>query len=213
MFRETYARLIAEGATEILSIHLSSTLSALFNVATIAARQVSDATVTTFDSRQLTLSAGWQAVTAAQLVAAGKSVPEIIAVLQDQILRSHSAAALDTLEYLRRGGRVSRFVAGLGTVLQIKPVFRVHDGAVIVEKTRTRKGALERLADLVRGLGALEQAAIAYTDRPECGEEVRQMLQPICPSLASARSIQLTPILGAHLGTGAAGIVCVAAKR
>jgi DegV family protein with EDD domain len=213
MFRETYERLIAEGATEILSIHLSSTLSALFNAATLGAQEVRGATVTTFDSRQLSLSAGWQAVTAAQLVAAGMSVAATVAALQDQVVRTYACAVLDTLEYLRRGGRVSRLIAGLGTVLQIKPFLRVHDGEVTVEKTRTRKGALNRLSDWIQGLGALERAAIVYTDRPECGEELRQLLRPVCPWLENSSSLQVTPIIGAHLGPGAAGVVCVAAKR
>jgi DegV family protein with EDD domain len=213
MFTQTYERLIAAGATEILSIHLASTLSALFNAATLGAQEVRGAPVTTFDSRQLSLGIGWQAVTAAQLVAAGKSVPEIVAVLRDQIGRTIACAALDTLENLRRGGRVSHLVASLGAALQIKPLVKVHDGQVGIEKTRTRKGALERLMNLVREMGALEQAAILYTDQPERGEELRQLLRSFCPWAENALSIQVTPIIGAHLGPGAAGVACVAVKR
>ncbi|MEW5718473.1 MAG: DegV family protein [Chloroflexota bacterium] len=210
MFHAAYERLVEEGATEILSIHLSSTLSALFNVAALGAQDVRGATVTTFDSRQLSLGLGWQATTAAQMVTAGKSVSEIVAALREQIGRTHTCAALDTLENLRRGGRVSRLVASLGTALQIKPLVRVHDGEVSIEKTRTRKGALERLMNLIRELGALEHAAIVYTDHSERGEELRQLLRPFCPWAERALSIQVTPIIGAHLGPGAVGVACVA---
>ncbi len=213
MFHATYERLADEGATEILSIHLSSTLSALFNVATLGAQEVRGATVTLFDSRQLSLGLGWQATTAAQMVAAGKSVSEIVAALREQIGRTYTCAALDTLENLRRGGRVSRLVETLGTALQIKPLVRVHDGEVGIERTRTRKGALEHLGNWIRELGALEHAAIVYTDRPERGEELRQLLRPFCPWAERALSIQLTPIIGAHLGPGAAGVACVVKEQ
>ncbi len=209
MFTQAYERLIAEGATEIISIHLSSTLSALFNVAKIAAQEITGARVTLFDSRQLSLSAGWLAVTAAEMVRAGKAVPEIVAVLHDQVARTQSCAVIDTLDYLRRGGRISWLLAGVGTALQIKPLFRVYDGQVMLEKTRTRKGALERLLNLVAAWGALERAAIVYTDRLDRAEELRQLVLENFPHLVFEYCLQVTPILGAHLGPGTVGIVCV----
>jgi DegV family protein with EDD domain len=209
MFTQAYERLIAEGATEIISIHLSSTLSALFNVAKIAAQEITGARVTLFDSRQLSLSAGWLAVTAAEMVRAGKAVPEIVAALHDQVARTQSCAVIDTLDYLRRGGRISWLLAGVGTALQIKPLFRVYDGQVMLEKTRTRKGALERLLNLVAAWGALERAAIVYTDRLERAEELRQLVLENFPHLVFEYCLQVTPILGAHLGPGTVGIVCV----
>jgi DegV family protein with EDD domain len=209
MFTQAYERLIAEGATEIISIHLSSTLSALFNVAKIAAQEITGARITLFDSRQLSLSAGWLAVTAAEMVRAGKAVPEIVAALHDQVARTQSCAVIDTLDYLRRGGRISWLLAGVGTALQIKPLFRVYDGQVMLEKTRTRKGALERLLNLVAAWGALERAAIVYTDRLERAEELRQLVLENFPHLVFEYCLQVTPILGAHLGPGTVGIVCV----
>lgn len=213
MFKRAYERVIAEGATEIISIHLSSTLSALFSVAKIAAEEITRARVTVFDSRQLSLSAGWQAVTAAQMAAAGQSVVEIITTLRDQVARTQSGAVIDTLEFLRRGGRISWLIAGLGTALQIKPVFRVYDGQVILERTRTRKGALDRLLQLLAEWGALERAAIVYTDCPERADELRELIVQKFPTLPIERSLQVTPILGAHLGPGTVGIVCVMEKQ
>lgn len=213
MFKQTYERLIAEGTTEILSIHLASTLSALFNVAKIAAGEITRARVTVFDSRQLSLGAGWLALTAAQLAAQGKPVGEIVAGLREQVTRTHAAAVIDSLEFLRRGGRISWLLAGVGTALQIKPVFRVYDGQVILEKTRTRKGALERLLQLAASWGALERAAIVYTDCPERAEELRARVRQNFPQQEIEMSLQVTPILGAHLGPGTVGIVCVTKPR
>ncbi|MBM3128921.1 MAG: DegV family protein [Chloroflexi bacterium] len=213
MFTQAYERLIDEGATAIISIHLSSTLSALFSVATLGAQQVTRAPITLFDSRQLSLSAGWQAVTAAQMAAAGKAVPEIVAALREQVTRSHACAAIDSLEYLRRGGRISRVMAGLGTALQIKPLFRVYDGQVSIEKTRTRKGAQDRLLGLLAEWGALERAVIVYTDRAARADELRELIAKNFPALKIEMALQVTPIIGAHLGPGAAGIVCVMEKR
>lgn len=213
MFTQAYERLIAEGATEIISIHLSSTLSVLFNVAKLAAEEITRARVTVFDSRQLSLSAGWQAVTAAQMAAAGKTVPEIVAALHDQVARTQSCAVIDTLEFLRRGGRISWLIAGLGTALQIKPLFRVYDGQVTLEKTRTRKGALDRLLQLIASWGALERAAIVYTDCPERADELRELFRQNFPTQKIEMSLQVTPILGAHLGPGTVGIVCVREKQ
>jgi DegV family protein with EDD domain len=213
MFTQAYERLIDQGATEILSIHLASTLSALFSVAQIAAREITRAPVTPFDSRQLSLGLGWQAVTAARMAAAGCAIPEIVAALRDQIARSYSCAVIDTLEYLRRGGRISRVMEGLGTALQIKPLFRVHDGQVIVEKTRTRKGAQDRLMNLIQEWGALEHAVIVYADRPDRAEELHQLIQQKFPTVNIEMHLQVTPIIGAHLGLGTAGIVCIAEKK
>jgi DegV family protein with EDD domain len=213
IFVRTYEQLVAEGATEIIAIHLSSTLSAVYSVAQVAAQQVTRARVTVFDSRQLSLGAGWQAVTAARMAQAGATVPEILAALRQQIARTQACAVIDTLENLRRGGRISWLLAGLGTALQIKPVLRVHDGQVTIEKTRTRKGALERLLQLMQTWGALRQLAVVYTDRPERADELRQLIQQRFPTLNIERCLQVTPILGAHLGPGAAGVVCITEKE
>lgn len=212
VFVQTYERLVAEGATEIIAIHLSSTLSAVFSVAQVAAQEITRARVTVFDSRQLSLGAGWQAIRAAQMARAGATVPQILLALREQITCTHACAVIDSLEYLRRGGRVSWLVASLGTALQIKPLFRVYDGRVMLEKTRTRKSALERLMQLLQTFGTLRQLAIVYTDCPERADELRQLLLQRLPNVTIERCIQVTPIIGAHLGPGTVGVVCVTEK-
>lgn len=209
VFVRAYEQLIDEGATEIVAIHLSSTLSAVYSVAQVAAQEITRARVTVFDSRQLSLAAGWQAIRAAQMARAGATVPQILIALREQIARTHACAVIDSLEYLRRGGRVSWLVASLGTALQIKPLFRVYDGRVMLEKTRTRKGALERLLQLLQTFGVLRQLAIVYTDCSERAEELRQLLLQRFPRLAIERCLQVNPIIGAHLGPGTVGVICI----
>lgn len=209
IFARTYEQLVAAGATEIIAIHLSSTLSAVYSVAQVAAQEIKRARVTVFDSRQLSLGTGWQAIKAAQMAHAGASVPEILVALHEQVARTQSCAVIDVLENLRRGGRITWLVAGLGTALQIKPLFRVHDGKVTIEKTRTRKGALERLMQLIQAWGTIHQFAIVYTDDLDRAEELHQLIQQRFPHLTIKGILQVTPIIGAHLGPGAVGVVCI----
>lgn len=213
MFQETYQRLIAEGATEILSIHLAASLSAVMNVATIAAQETTNAQVTAFDSRQLSLGTGFQAITAARLSSQGASIAEIIAVLNDQVLRTHTLAVLDTLENLRRSGRVSRLVAELGSILQVKPVMHVYNSEVNAERIRTRKAAMEKMIGILQSFGRLEQIAIVHTHSPDRAEEFKNQMQNLYRYLSIEICEEVTPVIGTHLGRDTVGIICVATKN
>lgn len=213
MFREAYVRLAQEGATHVLSIHLASSLSALLNVALIAARETTEVPVTVFDSRQLSLGLGFQALTAARAAAQGRSVAEIVALLNDQVMRTHIFAVLDTLENLRRSGRVSRLVAELGTLLQVKPLLHVYDGQVSAERIRTRKAAMEKMLEQIQQLGRLEEMAIVHARTPERAQELKAQMQQLYPDLNISICAEITPIIGTHVGIGAVGVICVQAKQ
>jgi len=213
VFQDTYRQAIRGGATEVLAVHLAASLSAVFNAASVAAEEITEARVTVFDSQQLSLGAGLQAIRAAQLAAAGHTLAEIIDALNDQIRRTHLFAILDTFEFAQRSGRVSPLVAGLGSMLQIKPLMKVHRGKLEAEKTRTRKGALDRLTNLLQELGPLEQMAIVHARTPERGEEMRRYMQTLYPNLAIPFCEEITPVLGTHTGPQAVGVICVQAKN
>ena len=153
LFEQAYRALIAEGATEILSIHISASLSAILDQARAAARAIDEIPITVFDARQLTLGTGYSVLKAAELAAAGTPSDQIVSVLKDQALRTHVFAVTDTLEYLRRSGRVSGLVSGLGNLLQIKPLLKMYDGISASEKIRTDRKAFARLVELIEGLG------------------------------------------------------------
>ncbi len=123
-FRALYDSLADEGASEVISIHISESLSATVNVAHTAAAETKSVPVTVLDSRQLSLGTGFLAETAAELAAAGKTVKEILPVLEDQIKRTHVWAALDTLQFLRRSGRMNGVVSTIGELIQIKPILK-----------------------------------------------------------------------------------------
>ncbi len=137
-FRAVYDALAEDGATEILSIHMSIALSAVVDVARIAAQETTSIPVTVLDSQQLSLGSGFLIETAAKMAAAGNSVAEIMPVLKTQMERSYVFAALDTLEFLKRSGRMNKYLAGLASFLQIKPILTMHNGKPGSERVRTR---------------------------------------------------------------------------
>jgi DegV family protein with EDD domain len=113
-FQRVYERLAAEGATEILSIHVSSSLSAVFDAARLGAIQTAAIPVTVVDSRQLSLGTGFAVLAAAKASVEGHSMSQILSLIDEQISRTHVFAALDTLVFLRRSGRMNGILTGLG---------------------------------------------------------------------------------------------------
>jgi len=210
-FRRIYEGLAADGATEILSIHISVSLSAVVNAARSGAQETKAVPVTVFDSRQLSLGTGFLVVAAAKAAAEGCSMAEIIASLEALTLRTYVFAALDTLEFLRRSGRMNGTVAGLGNLLQIKPLLKMHDGNPTAERVRTSSRAIKRLISLLSDLAPLEQVAIVHSYAPDKGEHLRQLVQHLLPA-GEVPSVNLTPVIGAHIGPGAVGFACITAR-
>jgi DegV family protein with EDD domain len=212
-FVKAYERLAAEGATEILSIHISASLSAILNVAHSAAQAIRAARVTVFDSRQLTLGTGFLALAAASAAQAGHSMAEIVGLLKERVLRTYSFAALDTLEYLRRGGRMSRAQSSLGELLKIRPLLTMYDGEMTVERTRTFKRTLERLDTLVHSLAPLEELALLHANAREKAEGLWEHFRHLVPQVQRPFIVEVTPAIGAHVGPGGVGLVCVRAPQ
>ncbi len=210
VFTEVYERLAAEGATEILSIHVSSTLSGFLNAARVGAEAAEGVEVTLFDSRQLTMGLGLLVQVAVEAAAEGCSMAQITARLQERLQRTHVFAALDTLEFLRRSGRVSWTEFGLGTLLKIKPLIHVYDGeARSAAKVRTRAKALTQLIDLVESLGRPEQLALLHTNAPEEAQAFKQRIAHLIPAGQEPIIVEVTPAIGSHIGPGAVGVACI----
>jgi DegV family protein with EDD domain len=212
-FVEIFEELAAGGATEILAIHISSSLSAMVNSARLAAEEWDKLPVTVFDSGNLTLGTGLQVVTAARAAAEGRSMADIVALLEDQAARTYCFAALDTVEFLRRSGRLTRFQYGLASVLQIKPLLKMHAGEPEMERVRTTNGATERVIELVRELGPLEELAVVHTHAPERAESLHQQARALFPEGKTPLWAEVTPVIGAHIGPGAAGFVAIQARE
>jgi DegV family protein with EDD domain len=207
IFTEAYQRLIGEGATGILSIHLASHLSATFQVARGAAEEMSRTAgvpIEMVDSGQVSVGFGLPAEMVAAEARDGRSLVELKAHAEDLCRRMHVIAVLDTLEYLQRGGRIGRARALLGTLLNVKPMIAVREGQVVpLENVRTRARAYERIGQLVEQLGALEALAVVESD-----ETAALQLQDVIRRSWSGpiETFKLGPVVGTHAGPGVAGV-------
>jgi DegV family protein with EDD domain len=207
-FRQTYERLAAEGATEILSIHISAKLSSVVGIAEQAVREGTTVPVTVFDSRQLSLGTGFQVLAAAQAVEEGCSMKEILALLEAQIARTHVFAALDTLEFLRRSGRMNFAVAFLGGLLQVKPFLKMYAGNPAAERVRTHKAAMKRLVELLTQAAPLEKVALLHSQAADRAQALRAQVKHLLPA-GDILVEEINPVLGAHIGPGVVGFACI----
>jgi DegV family protein with EDD domain len=197
------------GDADILSIHLASQLSALYNAARLAAESFGGR-VTLIDSGQVSMGIGWQVLAAAEAVAAGKPLADVIAAAESTRRRVKLFALLDTIEFLRRGGRASAFAATLGDLLQIKPLLEVADGQVLpVARLRTRAKGLAALVERVESLGPLERLAVLHANTPADAQSLADRLAG--RSAQPALVLEATTVIGTHAGPGALGIAAVKA--
>lgn len=208
-FKEVYNRLAEEGADEILSIHVSASLSAVMDVAKTAAQEFQEIPVTVYDSNQLSLGTGYQVLAAAQVADQGLGIQDLLPILDDQSSRTHVIAALDTLEYLKRGGRMNAFMANLGSLLQVKPILTMHAGTPGAERVRTKERSINRLIEMVEEFGPIQKVALVHTNAESEAAILWQKASHLFPDQEIPLSIDVTPVLGAHLGPGAVGFTCI----
>jgi len=210
-FSSTYESLAAEGATEIISIHIASSLSATYNAARLGAEEVDAIPVTLFDTEQITVGAGLQVIVAAEAARAGQSASEIVAMLKERVARTRVFGMIDDLSALRRSGRVSWTEFGLGTLLQIKPVMMIQQGEITVEaKIRTRNRATAQMLEMVSEYGPFERIAVIHVAAPEAAEALKRKAEHMFPQNQDTIVANITPAIGTHLGLGAIGFACMA---
>jgi DegV family protein with EDD domain len=212
-FRDVYERLAKNGASEIISIHISISLSATVDIARQAAEATQSVLVTVLDSQQLSLGTGFLVVTAAKAAAEGMTVDEIIPILEDQASRTYVIAALDTLEFLKRSGRMNGAVARLGNLLRIKPLLIMNAGEPTAERVRTRQRAISRMIEFVSALGPLEEIALVHTNAAKVAKDLYRQARNLFPDSSEPLSVDVTPVLGANIGPGVIGFAVVAAKK
>jgi len=207
-FTQVYERLAEEGTQAILSIHISETLSATVNSARIAAEQFTRIPVTVLDSTQLSLGTGFLVEKAAQMAQAGKKMEEIVSTLQELMKRTYVFAALKTLKYLRRSGRMNFALAGFGEILQVKPLVHMNMGKATAHRTRTQKRATARLLAWLAEYAPYEKLAVLHAGVQEEAEVLYEQVRSFFPQ-DIVSIVQITPVLGAHLGIGALGFACI----
>ncbi len=211
VFRQVYEQLALEGATEILSIHISISLSAVVTIASQAAAETGKVKVTAFDSRQLSLGTGFQVLAAAQAAEAGRSMSEILSMLEDLVQRTRVFAALDTLEFLRRSGRMNFAISFLGTLLQIKPFLKMYAGKPTAERIRSRNGAMNRLVELLEESHPYERIALLHSQASDRAAALLERVRHLLPG-GDILIEEINPVLGAHLGPGVLGFACISQK-
>ena len=207
VYQTLYEQLFQQGITQIVSIHASSLLSGIFNAASLAAQAFGDR-VHVIDSRSLSLGLGFQAMAAAEAVLNGLPIQMVLNVIEDVRQRVRLVAMLDTLEYIRRSGRVSWLRAGLGSLLSIKLFVTIKDG--VIQKfgeVRTRSKGIARMFELLQNQGPLERLAILHTNAET---EARKLMDSMQYQLSSIPLlVNVTTVIGTHVGPNGLGFVVV----
>ena len=214
-FQEAYTNLIDEGADAILSVHLSSKLSGTYQSACTARdtlpASVKKIPVEIIDSKNISIAMSRSIMRAAQEAREGLGLPEIKTHILDELARTRILAVLDTLEYVKRGGRIGGARAFLGNMLSVKPIISLKDGEVIpVEQPRTRSKAYARVAELVQEMGKIEHVSIAESSEG-FAEQLAQFIKTVYTGDLAIYKLGAT--LGTHTGPGTAAIAVVIARQ
>jgi DegV family protein with EDD domain len=206
-YLQLYETLLGQGFERILSIHASSLLSGIFNSASAAAHSFGER-VRVIDSKQVTLALGFQVLAAAEAVAAGLSLENVIQHILEMQPWVRMVAMLDSLEYLRRSGRVSWAIAGLGSLLKIKQFVEVRGGIVHrLGESRTRSKGIARLVEILHAQGPLERLAILHTNAEL---EARLILESLRVKVATEPLlVNVTTVIGTHVGPNGLGFAAV----
>jgi DegV family protein with EDD domain len=211
---EVYEQVARDGATEIVSVHLSSDMSGTFESAQLAARE-SPVPVALVDSRQVGVATGYAAISAAEVAVSGGSAEEAAKAARARAEGSSSLFYVDTLEYLRRGGRIGAAAAIFGGALAVKPLLRIEDGKVAsLERVRTSSRALARLEELAVQAAGEERVdvCVAHLASPDRAAQLTEHLAERLADNLEGREVwcgELGAVLGAHVGPGMLA-VCVA---
>ena len=211
-----YEKAAADGADEVVSIHLSGDMSGTHESALLAARDAS-VPVTVVDSRQVGVATGYAALSAADVLDAGGSVAEAAEAARRRADLATSLFYVDTLEYLRRGGRIGATAALLGGALAVKPLLRIEDGRVAnLERVRTSARALSRLEDLIVAAAGDQDVdlCVSHLANPDRAADLAARLGDRLTAGLDGREVwcgELGAVLGAHVGPGMVA-ACVAPR-
>src|SRR5436305_1468821 len=214
-FQEAFINLINDGADAILSVLLSSKLSGTYQSACTARDTLPDTVkkipIEIIDSKNISIAMSRSIIRAAQEAQEGLSLPEIKAHILDELSRTRILCVLDTLEFVKRGGRIGGAQAFLGNMLSVKPIISLSDGAVVgVEQPRTRSKAYARVAQLLSQMGKPEAISLAQSS-DEVGQQLVQALRSVYPG--EILTYKLGAVLGTHTGPGTAAVAVVTAKK
>ena len=215
-FLEAYEAAAQDGADAVVSVHISGEMSSTIGGADLAAAE-SPVPVTVVDSRALGMAMGYAVLAGARLAAGGASAREVADAVRATCAASTVVFYVDTLEYLRRGGRIGTAGALLGSALAIKPILGLRDGHIVpLERVRTSTRAIARLEELsVEAASALPDGAdgvdvaVHHLDSPERAERLAERLRLRLGDEVSVRVVELGAVVGAHVGPGTLAVAVV----
>ena len=211
-FQAVYQDLTSQG-DQVVSIHVSGKLSGTLNSAEQAKGSLYGEAVEIIDSRLAAMPLGLVVLEAAALAAEGGSHQEVAEKVRQGLNLHHGLFALDTLEFLQKGGRIGKAQAFLGSVLKVKPILRLHEGeAHPVERPRNRERALHRLVELVKELGPVRRMAVIHSTDAERMAVLKQELTGLLPAdqIIEAR---FGSTLGTYIGPDALGVAITQEAR
>lgn len=211
-FQQVYEHLL-EDTRRILSIHLSSGFSGTVNAARQASEMLGDCEVRVIDSGTVSMAMGFAVVAAARAAQDGADLDTCARIAKSVLARQRLAVAVDTLEYLRRGGRIGRATAFLGGLLRLKPILTIRDGeAFPLSRVRTRKKALQELLNVCLGEGDIEQAIVMHTTDPDDAAFLTGEVRKRYPDIP-IHAGRIGPVIGVHGGPGLIGLATVLADK
>jgi len=204
VFADVYQRLAVDGADEIVSVHLSGAMSATVESAELAAKEVS-VPVRVVDSRSIGMGLGFPVLAAAQAAASGADAERVEQIARDRCASASVLFYVDTLEYLRRGGRIGKAAALVGSALSVKPLLHLVDGNVTpLEKVRTTSKALARLEELALervGDGAAD-VAVQHLANADRAHALAARIQESAGGAVAVTVGEVGAVVGAHVGPG-----------
>ncbi|WP_034273745.1 DegV family protein [Haloechinothrix halophila] len=213
-FSKAYREALDNGADMVVSVHISSELSGTWGAAVAAADEVNaergEGSVRVVDSRTTVMGLGFAAVRAADVATRGATGAEVEAAAVSAAARSRTLFVVETLEHLRRGGRIGAATAVLGTALAMKPLLHIDDGKIKpLEKVRTLSRAMTRLADLaVEAAGDQQvEVAVQHLGAHERAARLAEQLEKRIPGATGCVVAELGAVIGAHTGPGVVGVV------
>ncbi|SCF44938.1 DegV family protein [Micromonospora mirobrigensis] len=209
-FADTYRELLDAGADGVVSVHLSAELSGTVEAARLAAAEL-DGRVEVVDSRSTGMGLGFPVLAAAAAAEAGSDLAGVRDAALAAVDRTTIYFYVDTLEFLRRGGRINAASALLGTALSVKPIMHMPDGAIVLkDKVRTASRGVARLVDLAveaAGDGAVD-LAVHHLAAPERAQQLRQVLtERLGDRLVDTYVTEAGAVVAAHAGPGLACVV------
>lgn len=207
-FADAYEAAAARGATGVVSVHLSGELSGTAAAARVAAAD-SLIPVEVIDSRSIAMGLGFPVLAAASAAAQGRTLTEVAAAARSCAEAARTFFYVDTLEYLRRGGRIGAAATLVGSALMIKPLLHISGGTIVpLEKMRTAARAIARLEELaVRAAGAEPvEVAVQHLSARGRAEGLAERLAQRVPKMMGLRVVEVGAVIGAHVGPGMLGV-------